>query len=201
MTHSYQSCGDWDCECAFRNERSCCCAQNDYSQMVDNTVNRVVNLWNDVAQLEGEIERLTEGQKVAFTANFTVEGCYGPHTSSMPIPYNIVLLNEGNGFNKGLGVFMTPFAGVYSFTFTTSSQVEKNQRMYYHVQLIKNGEPVVSVWEDNRDDAMDSATQNVLLELSRGDLVYVQLLPGRKICREKRDIVNVFSGYMVYPSS
>ena len=64
-----------------------------------------------------------------------------------------------------------------------------------------NGKVMVSVWENNRDDSKDSATQNILRKLQQGDQVYVELQSGRKLCNfGDSEIVNVFSGHMLYPS-
>jgi len=92
---------------------------------------------------------------------------------------------------------------------------------------MKNGMVGVSVWENNREDSEDSATQvghvkndeNVLwqdfvkvvwkmftvclccqvvtLEMQRGDQVYLELMSGRKLCTHLQ--YNIFTGYILYP--
>ncbi|KAI4815582.1 hypothetical protein KUCAC02_005723 [Chaenocephalus aceratus] len=60
-----------------------------------------------------------------------------------------------------------------------------------------NGERIVGVWENNRQDPEDNANQNVVLELQRGDQVYIELMSGRKLCKFLAE--NIFTGYMLYP--
>lgn len=92
---------------------------------------------------------------------------------------------------------------------------------------MKNGKMGVSVWENNREDIEDSATQVrweksitkkmhtyfcfiyfgqyvthlcfqvVVMEMQRGDQVYVELVSGRKLCTFME--YNIFTGHIVYP--
>ncbi|KAJ8383677.1 hypothetical protein AAFF_G00216480 [Aldrovandia affinis] len=129
--------------------------------------------------------------------------CFGPFTSNLPVPYDIVHLNDGHGYNPALGTFTAFRAGVYSFSFTAFSDVgAEGERMYLQVRLVKDGEVVASVWEDNREDSTDSGTQTVLVSLSRGSQVYAELLSGRMLCADSMlDFQrNTFSGHLVYPS-
>ncbi|KAJ8280232.1 hypothetical protein GJAV_G00052130 [Gymnothorax javanicus] len=176
-------CGNWDCDCAFRQNRGCCCAINDLYGLEDRTINRMIGIWDGLSKMHGEVKDLTGGPKIAFTARREANQCFGPFTSNVPIPYNSILLNHGNGYNPALGIFTAPRAGIYSFSFTAfSDMVKKGERMYHQVLLMRNGEVVASVWEDNREDSKDSATQTVLLQLERGCQVYVELLSGRYLC-------------------
>ncbi|AWO99319.1 putative complement C1q-like protein 2-like [Scophthalmus maximus] len=93
------------------------------------------------------------------------------------------------------GVFTAPRAGVYVFAFTVYSSV--SARLYHKVQLIWNGTPTAGAFENNREDNEDSATQLVVLQLQKGDQVYVQLTSGRKLCDYLA--YNIFTGYMLYP--
>lgn len=96
------------------------------------------------------------------------------------------------------GTFTAQRAGLYSFAFTAYSDiVTAGLRLYHMVQLTKNGEAMTGVWEDNREDAEDSATQTLLLHLQPGDQVYVELMSGRYICNDHNQH-NTFSGYMLY---
>lgn len=90
---------------------------------------------------------------------------------------------------------------------------------------MKNNMVGVGVWENNREDGEDSATQVkydffkkmapicevinmtplnvfvccqvVALEMQRGDQVYLELMSGRKLCTRLQ--YNIFTGYMLYP--
>lgn len=96
------------------------------------------------------------------------------------------------------GIFTAPRAGLYSFSFSVYSKVgREGERMYYKVQLMRNGEVVASIWEDNREDSEDSSSQTVLLSLQQGGQVYVELLSGRQICGIVEGL-NTFSGSLIY---
>ncbi|XP_041851252.1 cerebellin 18 [Melanotaenia boesemani] len=201
------TCEKWDCNCTFNRQRSCCCAANDMHQIEEETFTRIKNLWHKINTLNNRVQAFTDGFKVAFKASMdpsiailapgSTDYCFGPFNANMPIPYASVTLNTGNGYNPSLGVFTAPAPGTYVFSFTVYSSVEQNGRLYHKVQLMKNGVIVVGVWENNREDSEDSATQVVALELLRGDQVYLELMSGRKLCTSLN--YNIFTGYIVYP--
>lgn len=99
------------------------------------------------------------------------------------------------------GIFTAPRAGLYSFSYTVYSNVgAEGERIYYKVQLMKDGQVIASTWEDNREDSEDSGTQTVLLQLKQGNQVYMELVLGRFLCGDTQGY-NSFSGYLVYPMS
>ncbi|XP_040901506.1 cerebellin 18 [Toxotes jaculatrix] len=201
------TCDKWDCDCAFTRQRGCCCGANDLFQVEEDTFTRIKYLWHDISALNSRVQELTAGVKIAFEATIdpniatiipgTTELCFGPFNTNVPIPYGTVTLNDGRAYNPSLGVFTAPRPGVYVFSFTVYSSVEENGRLYHKVQLILNGKPTASVWENNREDGEDSATQVVVLELQRGDQVYVELTSGRKLYKSLE--LNIFTGYILYP--
>ncbi|XP_071352799.1 cerebellin 18 [Trachinotus anak] len=201
------TCDKWDCNCTFNRQRGCCCGANDLYQVEEDTFMRIKYLWHDISTLNSRMQALTAGVKVSFKATIdpsiavtilgSTERCFGPFNTNVPIPYGIVSLNDGMGYNPSLGVFTAPCAGVYVFSFTVYSSVEENARLYHKVQLMFNGKPTASVWENNREDGEDSATQVVVLELQRGDQVYAELTSGRKLCKYLE--YNIFTGYILYP--
>ncbi|XP_067113251.1 cerebellin-1-like [Osmerus mordax] len=194
-------CGSWDCECAFTRQRGCCCASGQFHKLEELVFQRMTDLWSGLSRLNDHVQQATEGMGVAFSSSRAPGNqCYGPFNRNMPIPYSVISLNNGNGYNPALGVFTAPHAGLYSFSFTAySKEPSANDRLYYQVQLMRNGEVMASTWEDNREDSEDSATQTVLLALERGGQVYVDLLPGRQLCGDATGR-NRFSGYMLYPA-
>ncbi|KAI3354551.1 hypothetical protein L3Q82_019061 [Scortum barcoo] len=201
------TCDKWDCNCTFKRQRGCCCAADEMYQMEEDTFMRIKYLWHHISTLNSRVQALTAGVKVAFKATMdsniaivitgSTERCFGPFNTNVPIPYSIMSLNDGMGYNPSLGVFTAPCPGVYSFSFTTYSSMEKDGRLYHKVQLVKNGQPAVSVWEDNREDFEDSATQVIVLEMQKGDQVYMELMSGRRLCKQLQS--NIFTGYILYP--
>ncbi|XP_057694149.1 cerebellin 18 [Corythoichthys intestinalis] len=198
-------CDKWDCDCALNHQRGCCCAANEMFQVEDDNYERMTSLWDGINMLKNEVGVLSTGIKVAFKANmdptlFTGSAmrCFGPFNTNAPIAYTRVTLNDGNGYNPSLGVFTAPHAGVYVFSYTAYSYVEAYQRLYHKVQMMKNGEVMTSIWEDNREDGEDSGTQTLTVEMQRGDQVYMELESGRKLCKHLE--LNTFTGYIVYAS-
>uniref|UniRef100_A0A668A4M1 Cerebellin 18 n=1 Tax=Myripristis murdjan TaxID=586833 RepID=A0A668A4M1_9TELE len=189
-------CGNWNCACVFRHQRGCCCASRQLYELEDQAFRRTMGL-----RLSAQIRESTCGVRVAFTASMSPRvNCFGPFSTDIPIPYSIISLNHGSGYNPALGIFTAPRPGLYSFSFSAYSRVRRSgDRMYYKVQLMRNGEVMASTWEDNREDVEDSSTQTVLLQLQRGGQVYVQLLTGRQLCGDINGL-NTFSGYLLYSS-
>ncbi|KAM3616310.1 uncharacterized protein V6R79_015818 [Siganus canaliculatus] len=202
------TCAKWDCDCTFNRQRGCCCAANDLYKIEDDTFKRIKDLWHDISTVSHRVQELTDARKVAFKARMdpsiavAVPGsetrCFGPFNTNMPIPYAHVTLNHDAGYNPSLGVFTAPRDGVYAFSCTVYSYVAQYEHMYHKVQLMKNGEGVSGVWENNKEDGEDSATQFAVLDLKRGDQVYVELMSGRKLCSDLQ--FNIFTGYIVYPN-
>ncbi|KAM7419012.1 hypothetical protein PAMA_016229 [Pampus argenteus] len=194
-------CTKWDCECVFKRQRGCCCASHELQVIEDQIFLRVMDLSTGVSQLGKSILEVIGGIRVAFTAYLSHRtNCFGPFTRNNPIPYDVVSLNHGSGFNPALGTFTAPRSGLYSFSYSVYSKMSiAGDRMYYKVQLMRNGEVVTSTWEDNREDSEDSSSQTVLLSLQQGGQVYVELLRGRKLCGNVEGL-NTFSGSLVYPS-
>ncbi|KAJ7990214.1 hypothetical protein DPEC_G00297990 [Dallia pectoralis] len=193
-------CGKWDCDCAFQRQRGCCCVANQVSALEDSTFARMVDIWGQLAQFSDGVLEVTGNTKIAFTAAMKIRSdCFGPFTSNVPISYSSISLNQGYGYSPTLGTFTAPRAGLYSFSVTVYSNVGSDgARLYHNVQLMRNDEVLASVWEDNREDQEDSATQTLLVTLHQGNQVYVQLVSGRSLCGNTQEL-NRFSGYLVYP--
>ncbi|XP_059199780.1 complement C1q-like protein 2 [Centropristis striata] len=194
-------CGKWDCDCAFNHQRGCCCATTELQQAEDQIYTRMMDLSVSMSQLGDSLLELLGGMRVAFTASMSSRiNCLGPFTRNMPIPYDVITLNHGNAYNPVLGLFTAPCAGLYSFSFSVYSKLSlTGGRMYYKVQLMRNGEVVTSIWEDNREDSEDSSSQTVLLSLQQGGQVYVELLSGRQLCGNIEGL-NTFSGSLIHPT-
>uniref|UniRef100_A0A3Q4BTX9 C1q domain-containing protein n=1 Tax=Mola mola TaxID=94237 RepID=A0A3Q4BTX9_MOLML len=188
-------CGKWDCNCTFNRQRGCCCAASDMYQIEEVTFSRIKRLWHDVSTLSSRVQELTAGVKVAFQANMDT----GAATIIPGSTEHIHHRGPANPSPPSPGVFTAPVAGLYVFSNTAYSKVAKDTRIYHKVQMMKNGEVLVSVWENNREDGEDSATQVVIVEMKRGDQVYTELTAGRKLCNRLQ--YNAFTGHMVYPST
>ncbi|XP_008315709.1 cerebellin 18 isoform X2 [Cynoglossus semilaevis] len=192
------TCHKWDCECAFR-QLGCCCASKDLQEADDQISSRLMSLSSRLSNLADNVLEDIGGLQVSFTATMSPRtSCFGPFNNNFSIPYDDVILNQGHGYNPALGVFTAPRAALYSFSFSVYSKVETGEKLSFKAQLMRDGEAVVSTWEDNREDPEDSSTQTVLLSLDQGSQVYVQLLIGRRLCGDGAGL-NSFSGSLIYP--
>uniref|UniRef100_A0A671KQ66 C1q domain-containing protein n=1 Tax=Sinocyclocheilus anshuiensis TaxID=1608454 RepID=A0A671KQ66_9TELE len=118
------------------------------------------------------------------------------------VVYQSIFINIGEAYNSSTGVFTVPryLHGLFSFCLTMySNKGSEGQRLYQRVALVRQGRSEVAMWEDNREDAEDSATQSVLFSLRAGEQVYAQLMSGREICGDIWGR-NIFSGYLLYPT-
>ncbi|XP_074497445.1 cerebellin 18 [Sebastes fasciatus] len=202
-------CTKWDCNCTFYRQRGCCCAANEMFDLEEQTFTRISELWMNIAKLKYRVHELTEYRQIAFTASMedsVVDPntlCFGPFNYKVTVPYSNITLNDGNGYKPSIGVFTAPCDGVFVFSMTVYSSVQEDGSLYHKVQLIKNGEAVVGVWEQNREDYEDNANQVVVLEMQRGDQVYVELMAGRKLCTSSQTPHsiknNILTGYVLYP--
>ncbi|KAK7882840.1 hypothetical protein WMY93_029014 [Mugilogobius chulae] len=203
--HNPLTCDNLNCDCAFTEERSCCCGANDMFQMESDLFGRMKDLYQKITELKNSVQEFKTVRKVAFQAQMsnsiaTTSGgmtCFGPYNIDVPIPFGDVLVNDNNSYNKNLGTFTAPRHGIYVFSFTISSSVTETELLYHKVELMAQTGAVVAVWENNREDYQDSATQYVILQLNKGDQVYLRLVSGRKICTTLSS--NMFSGFLLYP--
>ncbi|XP_049432516.1 cerebellin 18 [Epinephelus fuscoguttatus] len=203
------TCKQWDCECVYTRQRGCCCAANDMFQLEDDIFKRIHYLWHNISTLKYRVHDYTDGVQIAFKATMDPsvatmtpgttdsDSCFGPFNTNVPIPYGNVALNHYHGYNPSMGVFTAPYAGVYVFSITVYSYVKERNLLYHKVQLMRNGVAMTSVWENNREDFEDNAVQETVMELQKGDQVYVELMSGRKLCRYVQ--YNIFTGYILYP--
>uniref|UniRef100_A0A4W4HMC2 C1q domain-containing protein n=1 Tax=Electrophorus electricus TaxID=8005 RepID=A0A4W4HMC2_ELEEL len=193
-------CGLWDCNCEFRQTKGCCCVSSALMQLEEATMLSMLSISEDLHNLNQHIDAIAGGRNVAFTASLTsTPGCFGPFNKNVPIPYQNITLNQGHGYNSALGAFTVPRAGLYSFSYSTYSNMGvAGEHIYQKTQLVRDGQVVSSSWEDNREDSEDSATHTMLLKLHPGNQVYVELVLGRFLCGDTQGF-NSFSGYLVYP--
>ncbi|KAJ3614713.1 hypothetical protein NHX12_018284 [Muraenolepis orangiensis] len=191
-------CGEWDCDCAFR-QFDCCCASGHMHKVEELTFSRLTDMWQSVQQLDHKVLETIGGRRVAFTASgIPSMHCFGPFSSDVSVPYTTVSLNHGDGYNPALGIFTAPRDGLYSFAFTAYSRMASaGDRLYHQLQLMRNGKVMASIGEENRGNLEDSGTHVVLLSLERGGQVYVVLRTGRLLCGDTGGL-NAFSGYLVY---
>ncbi|XP_073330701.1 complement C1q-like protein 4 isoform X1 [Pagrus major] len=129
--------------------------------------------------------------KVAFSAVLEKGGAYGPFNTDKTLVYNKVFTNIGDAYSSCTGIFTAPVAGVYYFTLFYHAGGEHASNL----QLFKNSEEIV-VTNDHKtgSDTADNGGNAVVLQLQKGDQVYVRM---RANCRVWGGPQTTFSGFQL----
>uniref|UniRef100_A0A8C6U430 C1q domain-containing protein n=1 Tax=Neogobius melanostomus TaxID=47308 RepID=A0A8C6U430_9GOBI len=202
----YVKCEKFNCDCTFNREIGCCSGANDMFNMEDEVSERmkalnagIHNLKMLTEQFKSKVHAYYYCRKIAFQASMTervsamTKGvmCLGPFNSKMPIRFDNVILNDGNGYNSVLGIFTAPSDAVYVFSFTIAST---NEDM---VELRHKVTPTFTVAHASQFFIiLFVSLQYVILSLNKGNQVYLELQSARKICSSFSS--NIFSGFLLY---
>ncbi|CAC5425872.1 unnamed protein product [Mytilus coruscus] len=125
----------------------------------------------------------------AFAASLTASKTLG---AGEIVKFNRVWTNTDNDYNPSTGIYTAPKPGVYHFSCSVMSQYDKTLRVF----LCKNNIRIVAVFTGYSDTNM--ATLNMVLELKKGDKVYIkQVGPQKYIYSEPQSNYNMFSGYLI----
>ncbi|XP_033114580.1 complement C1q tumor necrosis factor-related protein 4-like [Anneissia japonica] len=102
------------------------------------------------------------------------------------VTYQEALSNVGNCIDSNTGIFTAPYTGLYYFTFTAVT------RGVSTFEISRNSEAVLSM-TDGAD--FDSLSGSIILELTKGDKVYLEYAAGGPINTQGGSIV--FSGFLL----
>ncbi|GAA6222672.1 complement C1q tumor necrosis factor-related protein 1-like [Lates japonicus] len=143
---------------------------------------------------EQKIEELKIREKtiVAFSASAEYGGAHGPFDADTTLVYNTPIANFGDAYNKFTGVFVAPVAGVYHFVifFQAGGQYAAN------LTLFKNGEPVIMTTDEAASyDSADTGGNAAVLELKKGDQLYVRMAKGSHVLAATQH--TTFSGFLI----
>ncbi|KAI8510392.1 positive regulation of adiponectin secretion [Branchiostoma belcheri] len=135
---------------------------------------------------------------VAFSVART--GNLNQPSSNTVLTYDVILSNEGAAYKVGTGKFVATVGGVYFFTFTGMTLYSSSSsaaRMYY-LRLMKNGEKMVSLHENNGgQNQYQSSSNSAILRILPRDEVWVQLNSGRSLYSDS-DRYLTFSGFLIH---
>ena len=107
------------------------------------------------------------------------------------IKYDIVLNNHGNGYDAITGIFLAPTNGIYFFQ-ANSLKCQNSGQLYIHMM---HNEAIVSS-AANLDENFESVSTSVILELKKGDSVWVKLRIGQVYGHSPSNYSN-FMGYRI----
>ena len=118
-------------------------------------------------------------------------GDIGPNYANDAIKFNDVSINVGNGYNPGTGKFTAPVDGIYLISL---SYLQQN-RYSSHVQLIKDGAVYTQLHANHKN--YDQLSKTVLIQLKKGQKIWVRLVRGSNYAVYGRERYTTFSGYLI----
>ncbi|XP_048013065.1 complement C1q-like protein 2 [Megalobrama amblycephala] len=142
-----------------------------------------------------ELRKENRGREIAFSASLVESGdeYIGPFTTHFTLTYKNVFTNIGKAYNPFTGIFTAPLKGAYMFRVSIYGVAGTAAT----VSIIKNGEIVVSAYDEQPQGALNSSN-GVVLILEVGDVVYVRLKAGRRIYDNENNH-STFSGFLLFP--
>ncbi|XP_027876948.1 complement C1q-like protein 4 isoform X1 [Xiphophorus couchianus] len=182
-----QSSGDTDCGAAE--------AQKTTEQLY--VILRAVEAKLSDTQTEIEVlKSQVQVNKVAFGASISAgenSENIGPFNTHTTVIYKKVYFNTGS-FNRGTGIFTAPVKGAYYFSFSGHNLSSKAMGL----QLMKNGQQMVTVVNHVAGNRHETATNGMTLQLEVGDQVYMRLYENTWIFDNSNDH-STFIGYLLFP--
>ncbi|KAK2833181.1 hypothetical protein Q5P01_017070 [Channa striata] len=135
--------------------------------------------------------------QVAFSAALRESGSgdIGPFTTATPLQYKRVFSNTGSSYNPATGIFTAIVKGMYFFRFSMFNNLSTVPNSV--VSLMKNGQRLTSVWDTSGNDSHDMGSNAVVIPLSVGDNVYVELQENRIVYDDGMNY-NTFSGFLLF---
>ncbi|KAL4237436.1 hypothetical protein ACF0H5_002153 [Mactra antiquata] len=120
-------------------------------------------------------QKLEEQIPTARTIGFTAEAsAMNLHylDENQTIKFDRVVSNIGNAYHPHTGIFGVPNSGVFVFSVTATSSLNKEVTL----QLMVDGRPIFNINLDSRDKRWNnSATKTYVLQLSAGSDVWVAM--------------------------
>ncbi|XP_062569375.1 complement C1q tumor necrosis factor-related protein 2-like [Saccostrea cucullata] len=127
-----------------------------------------------VFEMEKKIYRLENQKKTGVSFMATLGNDVKNPRPGIVIKFDQVIFNKGGGYSGTSGVFTTPVTGTYYFIVTLSIPAHSNARDYLRVHIMKNGVEASYLYVGAHNVWM-KPSENTLLELQRGDRVYVSV--------------------------
>uniref|UniRef100_A0A3P9NBW5 Cerebellin-4-like n=1 Tax=Poecilia reticulata TaxID=8081 RepID=A0A3P9NBW5_POERE len=117
----------------------------------------------------------------------------GPFNTDITLVYKKIYANTGS-FNPRTGIFIAPVKGIYYFSFSGHNVSTKPMGL----QLMKNGEQMVTVYNHPAGNRFETATNGMTLKLEVGDQVYMRLMQNTWVMDNRNDH-STFIGHLLFP--
>ncbi|XP_033991743.1 uncharacterized protein LOC117487193 isoform X2 [Trematomus bernacchii] len=132
--------------------------------------------------------------QVAFSAGLTDAGLVGAFNIAITLKYSKVFTNIGQAYNPTTGIFTAPVKGAYYFRFNLWGN---KGAAYTAVELYHNTQMKMKLYDYNDGSGFVSASNVILLELEKGDVVYIVLPSTFPIFDDLFNRIT-FSGFLLY---
>jgi len=110
-----------------------------------------------------------------------------------PITYDNLVINLGEGFDIGSGMFVVPTSGTYRLS--VSAQTGSGKYDISVVYVLKNGSHIFSIGDGNKKDDMNNVSYTWLMKLSKNDKI--NLSSGNHLYTDSSNPVT-FTGELIY---
>ncbi|XP_069775839.1 complement C1q tumor necrosis factor-related protein 3-like [Narcine bancroftii] len=134
--------------------------------------NNVLEFIEETVEKLGPQADVNLGPKVIFDVWLKGNGKIVTPVNS--IIYDEVIVNMGGGYNPKTGKFTSPRCGVYFFSYSSLP----GRGMQTDVALMKNGKEVSLIHSVLANKTSQTSIKNIIIELHKGDEVWVELLTG-----------------------
>ena len=140
--------------------------------------------------------RATAAGNIAFSAFLDHDTAIG---NAGVVKYNVLLSNDGNGYNTFTGVFTVPVTGVYFFTFTLNIN-----NKFASARLVKDGQTLAATVAESIDSGSshrhESSSNTVIVHATAGQSVWVESFyyGSSTLWSGSSYPVNTFSGFLLF---
>ncbi|XP_054893671.1 heavy metal-binding protein HIP-like [Poeciliopsis prolifica] len=150
-----------------------------------------------ISSTEKEMEEIksenADRAKVAFSLGLTNAGRLGPFNTDITLRFSKIFKNYGQAYNPDTGIFTAPVRGAYYFRFTF---FEINNAHWMGIHLYHNSKIIMTNY-DRSNTYYENMSNGVILELERGDVVYIVLQAPYTVYDEKRNY-STFTGFLLF---
>ncbi|KAH3715704.1 uncharacterized protein LOC127855545 [Dreissena polymorpha] len=137
-----------------------------------------------------------QSDNIIFVGSVAFSAMKAAHQNHIGLNQNIlfdqVLTNEGDGYRQNNGVFTAPQAGVYVFSSTILTLLNRE----LHAVIVHNGNVVTRITSHGDSGRHDQGSQTVVIKMNAGDEVAVQNseYPDESVYGA---MYSSFSGYLI----
>uniref|UniRef100_A0A087XGZ1 C1q domain-containing protein n=1 Tax=Poecilia formosa TaxID=48698 RepID=A0A087XGZ1_POEFO len=150
-----------------------------------------------ISSAEKEMEEIksenADQPKVAFSLGLTNAGRLGPYNTDITLRFSKIFKNYGQAYNPDTGVFTAPVRGAYYFRFTFC---EINNAHWMGIHLYHNSKIIMTNY-DRSNTYYEIMSNGVILELERGDVVYMVLQAPYTVYDDHRNY-STFTGFLLF---